>query len=96
MFGSGSFSNLGALGRPGIVPTLVKVLDTLRNSESALMPFWVPRISRRATVLEAFWRILRCCSNLRQSQRMCSLDSRVLLLHGQELGSWELGRNEQR
>ena len=95
MFDSGSFSNLGALGRPGIVPTLVKALDTLRNSESASMPFWVPRISRRAIVFEAFWRILRCRSNLGQSQRMCSLDSRVSLSHGQEVGSWDLGRKER-
>ena len=51
MFSSGSFSKFGVVGGPGMA---LKALDSLRNSESASMPFWVLRISGRAMVLDAF------------------------------------------
>ena len=57
---SGSFSKVGEVGLVGIVPILVKAVDFVRKSESALIPFLGPSISDNAMLFDAFSRMVGC------------------------------------
>ena len=76
-----------------MVPVLVNAPDFLRNVVSAMMPFFVPRITRRAIESEGIWSMPLCCAYVGHSQRMCSLIWKVVLSHWQVLGSSRWGKN---
>ena len=78
------------------MPSLVKVLDLLMNSASAVMPSFEPRRTDRVRDLEAFSRMLRCWEYLVQSWRMWFLVSIVSSSssQGHVMGSGERGRKD--
>ena len=78
------------------MPSLVKVLDLLMNSASAVMPSFEPRRTDRVRDLEAFSRMLQCWEYLVQSWRMWFLVSIVSSSssQGHVMGSGERGRKD--
>ena len=72
-------------------PVLENAPDLWMNLARAAIPLWVPRRTGRARCLEAFLRILRCCSYLGHSLSIWFLVSVVSLSHGQVEGSGDRG-----
>ena len=68
-------------------PVLVKALDFARNSARASMPWVVPSSLESARPREAFVRMLWCWVYLGHSLMMWLRVSRIMLSHGQEVGS---------
>ena len=73
------------------MPVLENTPDFIKNSDNAAMPTLEPSKTGMERVFDAFNRILRWWAYLGQSLSMCDLVS-VMLSHGQEVGSRDMGR----
>ena len=74
------------------VPVLENAPDFIKKPDNASMPTLEPSSTGMERVLDAFSRILWWWAYLGQSLSMCVRVSVVLLLHGQEVGSGDMGR----
>ena len=72
----------------------MKALDFAMKSARASMPWVVPSSSERARAWEALVSMLRCLVYLGHSLMIWLRVSRMLLSHGQWVGSWERGRKD--
>ena len=75
-----------------VAPVLENAPDFIKNSDNAAIPALVPSKTDMERVFDAFNRILRWWAYLGQSLIMCVRVSVVLLSHGQEVGSGDVGR----